>query len=75
MDLVLSTAQGLTCWHIHSIGTEVDSSLLEEFLERLDHFRPDAEIFLKMLNDMRRRLKELPQNSPAAHQYRLGSDK
>ena len=50
--------------------TEIDNAQLEEFLERLDLFRPDAEIFLKMLNDMRRRLKELPQNSPAAQQYR-----
>ena len=43
----------------------------EEFFGRLASLRDQSQMFLKMLNDMRRRLKELPQNSPAAQQYRF----
>ena len=37
---------------------------------KLVHLRKEAEVFLKMLNDMRRRSKELPPDSPVAEQYK-----
>ncbi len=40
------------------------------FFHKLDYLRTQAEVFLKMLNDMRRRLKEIPVDSAAAQQYR-----
>ena len=43
----------------------------EEFFGRLASLRDQSQMFLKMLNDMRRRLKDLPQTSPAAQQYRF----
>lgn len=42
----------------------------EEFFTKLSVLRLHSEMFLKMLNDMRRRLKELPQTSPATQQYK-----
>lgn len=42
----------------------------EEFLQNLAVLRGYAEVFLKMLNDMRRRLKEIPQSTLQAQQYR-----
>jgi hypothetical protein len=42
----------------------------EEFFQKLTYLRNHAEVFLRMLNDMRRRLKELPQDAPTAQQYR-----
>lgn len=42
----------------------------EEFMRKLAMLRSQAAVFLKMLNDMRRRLKEIPQNTQAAQQYR-----
>ena len=42
-----------------------------EFLQKLDYLRTQAQVFLRMLNDMRRRLKELPPDAAAAKQYRL----
>ena len=49
-----------------------DSSVNDEvaFHQKLDYLRGHATVFLKMLNDMRRRLKELPTNAAAAVQYR-----
>ena len=41
-------------------------------MQKLEYLRTQAEVFLKMLNDMRRRLKELSPESPAAQQYRCG---
>ena len=46
----------------------------DEFSEKLNYLRNHAEVFLSMLNDMRRRLKELPQDAPTAQQYRYESD-
>ena len=42
----------------------------EEFMTKLALLRGHAEVFLKMLNDMRRRLKEISQNTLQAQQYR-----
>ncbi|XP_019850374.1 PREDICTED: uncharacterized protein LOC109581058 [Amphimedon queenslandica] len=42
----------------------------EEFFERLGVLREQSVVFLRMLNDMRKRLKELPQTSPAVPQYK-----
>jgi hypothetical protein len=42
----------------------------DEFFGRLELLRSQSEVFLKMLNDMRRRLKEIPQNSQAVQQYK-----
>ena len=39
-------------------------------MHKLEYLRKQAETFLKMLNDMRKRLKELPADAPAAKQYR-----
>lgn len=40
------------------------------FKHKVEKMRPQSTIFLQMLNDMRRRSKELPQGSPAEEQYR-----
>ena len=40
------------------------------FLRKLDRLRKHSTDFLRMLNDMRRRLKELPVNSKAAISYK-----
>ena len=42
----------------------------DTFYQKLAYLRNHAEVFLSMLNDMRRRLKELPQDAPTAQQYR-----
>ena len=42
-------------------------------MQKLEYLRNHAEIFLKMLNDMRRRLKELQPEAPAAKQYRYNT--
>ncbi len=47
-----------------------DMSEEDVFLQKLAYLRGQAQVFLKMLNDMRRRLKELPPGSPASRQYR-----
>ena len=39
-------------------------------MKKLAYLRTEAQVFLSMLNDMRRRLKELPPNAPTAQQYR-----
>lgn len=49
-------------------STEPDEET--KFIQKLEYLRTQAEVFLKMLNDMRRRLKELSPESPAAQQYR-----
>ena len=49
-------------------NTEPDEE--SKFMHKLEYLRTQAEVFLKMLNDMRRRLKELSPESPAAQQYR-----
>ena len=55
----------------YSLPSERDASEEEvEFLRKLDYLRTQAEAFLRMLNDMRRRLKELPPDAAAAKQYR-----
>ena len=46
----------------------------EEFMRKLALLRGHAEVFLKMLNDMRRRLKEIPQSTLQAQQYRYDTD-
>lgn len=55
-------------YHILIEETDADEETL--FMQKLDYLRKHAEIFLKMLNDMRRRLKELLPDAPAAQQYR-----
>ncbi|CAI8035506.1 hypothetical protein GBAR_LOCUS19918 [Geodia barretti] len=52
----------------HTELDDVDSE--NEFFQKLAYLRNHAEVFLSMLNDMRRRLKELPQDAPTAQQYR-----
>ena len=47
---------------------DIDGDDETVFRHKLDYLRSQAEIFLKMLNDMRRRLKELPPDAPAALQ-------
>lgn len=39
-------------------------------MKKLAYLRTHAQVFLSMLNDMRRRLKELPPDAPTAQQYR-----
>jgi len=39
-------------------------------MQKLEYLRSQAEVFLRMLNEMRRRLKELPPEAQAAKQYR-----
>lgn len=41
-----------------------------EFLIKLSQLRSHAEVYLSMLNDMRRRLKEIPPDATTAQQYR-----
>lgn len=48
--------------------TDVDEKT--RFMRKLAYLRNHAEVFLKMLNDMRRRLKELSPDAPAAQQYK-----
>lgn len=40
------------------------------FKSKLVQLRKEADVFLKMLNDMRRRARELPPDSPVAEQYK-----
>ena len=54
----------------HSLVSLVSDEEKEEFFTKLSVLRLHSEMFLKMLNDMRRRLKELPQTSPATQQYK-----
>ena len=60
---------------MHSINVYISSDIngdekTREFYLKLSHLKSHAEVFLSMLNDMRRRLKELPPDAPTAHQYR-----
>jgi hypothetical protein len=48
----------------------IDGGGHNEFFMKLSHLRCHAEVYLSMLNDMRRRLKELPSDAPTAQQYR-----
>ena len=41
------------------------------FKYKVNKLRPQSQVFLQMLNDMRRRSKELPEGSPAEEQYRF----
>ena len=41
-----------------------------EFFVKLSQLRSHAEVYLSMLNDMRRRLKEIPPDATTAQQYR-----
>jgi len=71
-----------TYTHIHSHNTHILSTQLEihlqkdgadeetQFMQKLEYLRSQAEVFLRMLNEMRRRLKELPPEAQAAKQYR-----
>ena len=40
------------------------------FKHKVEQLKPKSEIFLQMLNDMRRRSRDLPEDSPAEEQYR-----
>ena len=53
------------------IGSRRDSTV---FMEKLNYLRDNAEVFLRMLNEMRRRLKELRPDTPTAQNYRSGLD-
>lgn len=54
------------CTHEDIDGEEENA----EFMKKLAYLRTHAQVFLSMLNDMRRRLKELPPDAPTAQQYR-----
>ena len=41
-----------------------------QFLQKLAKLRKQSSVFLRMLNDMRRRLKELPPDATAAKSYK-----
>ena len=41
------------------------------FKYKLTKLRKESEVFLKMLNDMRKRVRELPEDSPVAEQYKM----
>ena len=43
---------------------------MAQFLRKLVRLKKQSSIFLRMLNDMRRRLKELPQDATAAKSYK-----
>lgn len=43
---------------------------MAQFLRKLARLKKQSSIFLRMLNDMRRRLKELPQDATAAKSYK-----
>ena len=59
------------CAHkCHVLIEETDADEETLFMQKLEYLRKYAEIFLKMLNDMRRRLKELSPDAPAAQQYK-----
>ena len=49
---------------------EIDGDEETQFMKKLDYLKSHSEVYLRMLNDMRRRLKELPANSPTSQQYR-----
>lgn len=51
--------------HGHADGSDEET----EFMQKLDYLRTQAEVFLRMFNDMRRRLKELPPDALATKQY------
>ena len=42
----------------------------KQFLRKLTRLKKQSSIFLRMLNDMRRRLKELPPDATAARSYK-----
>jgi len=54
-------------WHCNCTGGDDDKI---QFLKKLAKLRKQSAIFLRMLNDMRRRLKELPQEATAAKSYK-----
>lgn len=56
---------------MHAVDIDGDEETV--FFHKLEYLRTQAEVFLKMLNDMRRRLKEIPVDSAAAQQYRYSS--
>ena len=59
------------CLPYHSSLLCVESSRnVEEFTEKLNYLRDYSETFLRMLNDMRRRLKELRPDTQMAQNYR-----
>ena len=53
-----------------SSDDEIDGDDETIFKHKLNKLRGKAEIYLQMLNEMRRRAKELTQGSPADEQYR-----
>lgn len=52
--------------HLQKDGADEET----QFMQKLEYLRSQAEVFLRMLNEMRRRLKELPPEAQAAKQYR-----
>jgi hypothetical protein len=48
---------------------------MKAFMQKLDYLRDHAETFLRMLNEMRRRLKELRQDTPTAQNYRYANQR
>lgn len=50
---------------------EIDGDDETVFKYKIDKLRGKAEIFLQMLNDMRKRVRELPEGSQAEEQYRF----
>ena len=69
--LHLESLTSLSLSHTDAMfGYEEHSEELIQFLLKLDKLRRYSTEFLRMLNDMRRRLKELPADAPAAVSYR-----
>ncbi len=49
---------------------EIDGDEKTIFEYKMKKLRGESEVFLRMLNDMRNRFKELPPDSPVAEQYK-----
>lgn len=52
------------------VEDEIDDDPETTFKYKLNKLRKEAEVFLQLLNDMRKRARELPQDSPVADQYK-----
>lgn len=65
---VVSDLHNISVWNFCLDIDGEDGS--KEFFLKLSYLRGHAEVYLSMLNDMRRRLKELPSDAPTAQQYR-----
>ena len=67
---MIMKVQAQECFILKLLYFLVTDEDRDEFFDKFATLQAQANLFLKMLNDMRRRLKELPQNSVATQQYR-----